>query len=406
MYAMNVIASHSRKAMKGLTIAGFLEDIRRCGEAVYRGQASAEWRVDCSAARRFDMKPTIEPPTAVPHWLLAYTADLVHGAKQQHVACPELRECRSELEILAQLQHHGAATGLIDFTTRPLVALWFACSERLTDDGAVYVLPRSETRVITEGEALTRSAPAFFYRGDQAHEQPYLWCPGRTLPGRPASQASAFVLGVVSVWPRLLWKVIINKRSKPALLEELRAKHDIAENTLFPDFAGYAHMNSSSKPFDAKRLMNFWKERAESFFGESRVRALLDRGIALCELEEYQQAVKCFAAAMSLDAGSVAAHIYRSRAKIQLKDYEGALKDCDAAIELLEARGGHSAQGRIADAYWQKGVTLRRSGQEEQGKLYMHRALEMGVEMYHTPTEEQLLSPYPPSYLDYRAPPP
>ncbi|MCY3704194.1 MAG: FRG domain-containing protein [Gammaproteobacteria bacterium] len=387
--------------MKILTIAGLLEDIRRCGEAVYRGQANAEWRVDCSAARRFDIRPTIEPPTAVPHWLLAYTADLVRGAKQ-HAACPELRECQSELEILAQLQHHGAATGLIDFTKRPLVALWFACSERPTDDGAVYVLPRSETRVITESEALTRSAPAFFYRGDQVHGKPYLWCPRRVLPGRPTSQASAFVMGVVSLWPKLLWKVMIDKRSKPALLEELRAKHDITEDTLFPDFAGYAHMNSSSKPFNAERLMHFWKERAESFLGESRVRASLDRGIALCELGEYRQAVQCFTDAMSLNAKSVAAHIYRSRAKIQLKDYEGALEDCDTAIELLEGRGGRSAHERIADAYWQKGVTLRRSGQDEQGQFYMRRALEMGVEMYRTPTEEQLLSPYPPSYLNYR----
>ena len=93
-------------------------------------------------------------------------------------------------------------------------------------------------------------------------------------------------------------------------------------------------------------------------------------------------------------------------ARIQLKNYEGAIEDCDTAIELLEGRGGGSAQERIADAYWQKGVTLRRSGQEEQGQIYMRRALEMGVEMYHTPTEEQLLSPYPPNYLDYRARPP
>ena len=145
-----------------------------------RPTPSGGWIVPPRAG--LDIKPTIEPPTAVPHWLLAYTADLVRGAQQQHVACPELRECQSELEILAQLQHHGAATGLIDFTMSPLVALWFACSERPADDGAVYVLPRSETRVITESEVLTRPAPAFFFRVDQVHEQPYLWCPRRTLP--------------------------------------------------------------------------------------------------------------------------------------------------------------------------------------------------------------------------------
>lgn len=108
------------------------------------------------------------------HSLAAYTEILLSGARRHVGNCPELPSGSSELEVLTQLQHLGAATGLIDFTTEALVALWFACSEDLEEDGAVYILPRSEVQVVAHPEARIHGVMKYFGIGGR-EDRLYLW---------------------------------------------------------------------------------------------------------------------------------------------------------------------------------------------------------------------------------------
>ena len=346
----------------------------------YRGQANVEWRVDCSAVRRLAHDPNVDP-TRIGHALVAYMAELLDGASRYIGACPELPAGCSELEVLAQLQHQGAATGLIDFSTKPLVALWFACSGHRTEDGAVYVLSRSAVDNTDEAEARRRGVVDYFY-GAGAREVPYLWRP-RALRGRPVSQDSIFVLGVPYLWPPLLRRIVIDKESKDALLEELQAAHGIDEDVLFADLAGYAHSNAVSRPFDTSRVVRFWTDRVATFPTGSpeSAQAHVDQGLAYVEMGLHRQAIQQFTEAASSDPENVGAYVNRAGSRFRVGDYDGALADYNAAIELLE-KTADVDRHRVGRIYWDRGQTRSKLGQEEQGCSDFNRAIEMGFQMW------------------------
>ena len=348
---------------------------------LYRGQANAQWRVDCSAVRRLAADSKTDP-TAIGHALVAYTAHLLDEAAPYIATCPELTRTSSDLDVLAQLQHQGAATGLMDFTTNPLVSLWFACDGHLDHDGAVYVLDRSEVQEVNEHEVGQRGLIEYFHGAGLRKEPPYLWCP-HGVQGRVNSQEAVFVFGVPILWPGKLHQIIIEKNVKPSLIEELRVAHGIARDTLFPDFAGYAHAHSIAQPFDTTRIGHFWERRIDDYPADhaSKAQACVDCGLAFAEMKDYERAIGFFAKAISLDSQNIGAYVNRAVAKCCLGRDEAALADYDTAIDLLEESEKTDAP-QTGQVFWNRGNILRKLGQTDRASSDFNRAIQLGHKAY------------------------
>ena len=374
---------------------------------VYRGQANAAWRVDCSAVRRFDASsPTV--PAIVGHVLVGYLADLLNGASRYVGSYPELSPGCSELDILAQLQHQGAATGLIDFTLSPVVALWFACNQQLDEDGAVYVLSRSHTRETDEAEVRRRGVLDYFYRSERDwQEYPYVWTPRAAAASRSARQQSVFVLGVSFIRPFRLQKAVVDKNAKEAILNELEADHGVTEEELFSDLPGYARMNSVSRPFDAVRAIQFWINRTERFTGKiEKSQAHVDCGMAYSALGQHDEAVAQYSIALDLDPKNIGAHCNRGTERLGAGNPSGALDDYTTAIRLATESGAGNME--IAKIYHSRSMAHNNLGQIEERWEDLKTARDMGLDFYYNERGERgpRLDPVPEQTENYTMFPP
>ena len=113
------------------------------GNYVFRGQSDIIYYLSSSAARR--IRKTLfqdigTEKTSIPESLfIDYHEQLLNDIKMKGLDRIEGKGL-SDIEILAELQHNGAATCLVDFTLNSLVALWFACLGNTNKDCVVYLI--------------------------------------------------------------------------------------------------------------------------------------------------------------------------------------------------------------------------------------------------------------------------
>lgn len=100
------------------------KDRGRC--ILYRGLASADFELETSLYRRLRFSERKIPKGEDKSVFIRAVRNLINLAKREKHHRKDGHEM-SDLELLAELQHYGAATCLMDFTRSPLVALWFAC---------------------------------------------------------------------------------------------------------------------------------------------------------------------------------------------------------------------------------------------------------------------------------------
>ena len=218
---------------------------------LYRGQENEEWQVNSSAYRRLQRQYD-DPPDALSYLWQSYLKQIVDEIQLKY---PSTYRDLHPLECMAHLQHNKVATGLIDFTFSPLVALWFACDKENNEDtnGRVIVLENDSGRIeeIKTMEALGRDLEAFF---DVSQERWYLWAP--TLDSRKVDterltmQQSVFLFGLPEMDREMIAKEItVSAEQKEKVRTEL-AKMGISEETLFSDLLGFFERNTARHFYD------------------------------------------------------------------------------------------------------------------------------------------------------------
>ena len=148
----------------------FLEKIAQICSAsrrlAYRGQSNSAWGIRSGAARRLLHHVTESNSKdyegTVPFGKLYVTYHqhaLLEPARTYGFDLSE-SQIDSDLQLLSQLQHFGAATGLIDFTWDSLVALWFATSAPNNRQcaGRIFVIDLNDTTQFTNEISSLREA--------------------------------------------------------------------------------------------------------------------------------------------------------------------------------------------------------------------------------------------------------
>ncbi len=210
--------------------------------------------------------------------------------KNMVMQCPqEFVGCSSTLEYLVKMQHYGLPTRLLDLTTNPLVALYFACCSHSGKGGKngeilIYEVPDEDVKFFNSDTAavignLAKMPRNFEYQNDRGRflheiqeEKPYfkdlidvahlssVQCVKAKLDNRRITQQSgAFFIfgmdGAVNNPAKIPYQYIckrdnapvmigVSQAKKKAMLSEL-AELSISEASLFPEIENVAsHLKS------------------------------------------------------------------------------------------------------------------------------------------------------------------
>ena len=253
----------------------------------------------------------------------------------------------TDFKILASLQHYGLKTNLIDFTTNPFVALFFACNSSFDEDGRIIVLKRQSTKdfCIKEAPPIIRHA---------------------------VSQRSIFVEAHKGFIKRGHYEVIrIGKCLKLPVQKYLEKSYGISTKGVYGDIHGFIR-TSDIYPDPYRKLLDGrdcfknavetkkpeeqlqgYKKAIEIFTGildskRDLPEAYLNRGGAHFQLgehymeanekdkaeREYDKAITDYKAVITQYPDYADAYAERGKAYNSMDEFQRALEDFDRAIGL------------------------------------------------------------------------
>ena len=312
-----------KKLVEVTSLSTFIEWVNQLpqldyGKYLFRGVPNAEYEIQASAYRRpkEDVR-SFEKFLQINKVLIAEARLRGHGEKGGRKL--------GDLEILAELQHHGAATCLIDFTYNAQIALYFACQKDVkwerdskdsedAPDGKVYVVCNDPDKFQKiEPDSLGEEIDVFFQESQLYHWEPAYH------NNRVIAQQSVFLFGSSELDDD--GACFIKEKSKQNILRELERVSGITQAMLFPDFDGFARLHSEDVLYAELSASDYKEYAFEAYYSD-----------------RYEEAIKNYDMAIKLAPQNSSLYQWRGRVKSAIKQYVDAVVDFDKAIEIDSAK--------------------------------------------------------------------
>ena len=320
------------------------------GQYLFRGVTKEKYGIEASACRRLPVADQNNPSK-----LLKINQELIDKAQGLGHDQRDGRQL-TDLELLAELQHFGAATCLIDFSRNALVALWFACqtSSGGEANGKVFAVNRDDTvRLKTVNPKLMKKDIDYFLQPDEnGRYLQYQWSP-KLQNNRIIAQQSVFVFSGVQIEAEA--ECVIDKDNKQEILISLEQISGITESSIYPDFDGFARLHAHNKKRiepDAQTYLQRgteahqkgnWDVAIEYYTEFIRLEptdtstvsiAYYSRGVAYGEKGEVDRAIEDYTLALEFNSNFADAYHNRGYAHYGRGEFALATGDYNRAIQL------------------------------------------------------------------------
>lgn len=352
------------------------------GQYLFRGVSNDTYEIEASAYRRLPQLGGNNP-----NKLLEINKRLIEEARS--LGHDEKNGQRlSDLELLAELQHFGAATCLIDFTRSALVALWFACQQDSTkkevekkEANGKVVAVRGDNPAhfkTVNPELLKQDIDYFFKPAESNKNWLYQWEP-KLQNNRIIAQHSVFVFGSLQIEAETECIIITGstrkiKNNKQKILESLQQLSDITEASMYPDFDGFARLHAHNKTYVESNAHSYLRRGNEalknnnlddaiSYYTEVirlasahpgiMAEAYNNRGVAYDHKGDSDRAIEDYSKSIEFKPDFDHVYFNRGNAYHSKKDYKRAIVDFTKAVEI---------KGDFAEAYTNRGLAYQNKG--------------------------------------------
>ena len=398
--------SYSATTTKGgfQYLTEFIEKINRLDSSLhlFRGQKNQEWNLLSTSHRKLNKNGGA---TNIHEEVIEDNVELIseyrlrgYGENNPNMTI------ESDLMILADLRHIGAANLLLDFTANALIALWFACEEAVdhdengkevtgnhhlnSKDGAVFILPVEDAGKYFPLSKFDQ-VQGFNLQESLSKDTTYYWKPA-LLNERIIAQNSYFVIGAEIPFDENTGKIIVPASQKQSIRSALDKLAGITELSLFHDKFGFAvahsgnashtktengHARIALKSFFNKDIsLALAMEKALKHYTEVITQnprnfiAYNNRGLAYAKTGRLPESIKDFDRAISVNNNYPEAYYNRGATQAKTGKYQEALTDFNKAIEL---------DSNYAEAYHNRGAAKAKVGDFQEAIKDFDKAIEL-----------------------------